>query len=68
MPKKEQGESHKNVQDLAVEFLITNPDFRHDHVLVTSDGACFAPSIKGSNSALNHAAKLDDKTIIEVKK
>lgn len=66
MAKKEQGE--KSLQDLAVEFLIANPDFPHDHVLVTSDGACFAPSIKGSNSALNHAAKLDDKSIIEVKK
>lgn len=66
--KNQESEGSKSLQDLALEFFIANPDFPHDSVLLTSDGAVFAPSIKGSNCASNHASKLDDKSIIEVKK
>lgn len=60
--------SSNSLHDRGLQFLLDYPSLGFDHVFVTSDGAVFYGSDFGHNLASNHAASLDDKTILTVRK
>lgn len=57
-----------SLEDRAVQFFIDYEHLGFDHVFVTSDGAVFYGNALGDNLAMSHAATLEDKTILTVRK